>query len=854
MGEVYRAHDTTLNRDVAIKILPSELATDSDRLARFRREAQALAALNHPNIATIHGIEESTGVRALVLELIEGPTLADWITARHEHSTTNEAVAIARQIAEGLDAAHERGIVHRDLKPANVKMAADGRVKILDFGLAKVHEVTTPSARTVNALHTDAGVVLGTVPYMSPEQARGTLVDRRTDIWAFGCILYELLTGRQAFPSGETASDTLASVLVRDPDWTALPSTTPPRLRALVMRCLQKDPRERLRDIGDAFVDLKDPAITANAVTEAPPRRRRELVSAAVALLALATVAAVGFRALREPPRDAMVFTVQAPQGGRIGAGQPLSPDGRTLAFVAAARDGTPMVWVRPLSSLTPRALEGTENASFLFWSADSQQIAFFADDRLSRIPVAGGSAQLIAVVAGALGGAWNSQGVILIGTRGPLLRVSAAGGEPVPATKLDVAARDQWHVAPDFLPDGRHFLFTVMSGGLADRQAFVGELDSDRRLMLAGVREGARYSATGHVLFTRDSSLVAQRFDSDTLTLTGEPFLVGASAARGVGDNLTPFSASTNGSLAFLALADTETELTWFDRTGLPLGVAGPRDVYLNQDLSPDGTRVAIDLRDTRGNVDAWVLDVATGIKSRITSHEDADYTPMWSPDGESVAFTSYRAGVGNLYRREIGVVADETLIQASTAEQRMADWSKDGRYWVYEQNLREAGAENPSQTDLWAIPNDDPREPIQLTNTPFEEHNPRLSPDTRWIAYESNESGQDEVYVQSFPRPGFKQQVSAGGGETPVWRSDGSELFYLTRDGGVMAISVTVVDGRLRFGAPTRLFRANIAFTGIQRVLSVSGDGRFLLNVVPADRAPSTLVVLQNWVAATQ
>jgi Tol biopolymer transport system component len=824
-------------------------------LARFKREAEALAALNHPNIATIHGVEESTGVRALILELIEGPALADWIAARrHEQPTPNEAVAIACQIAEGLDAAHERGIVHRDLKPANVKMSADGRIKILDFGLAKVHEATSPSARTVNALHTDAGVVLGTVPYMSPEQARGTSVDRRTDIWAFGCILYELLTGRQAFPSGETASDTLASVLARDPDWAALPSTTPPRLRALVMRCLQKDPRQRLRDIGDALVELKDPAIAANMATVAAPRRSRELAWAAVALLAVAVAAGVGLVSLRAPAGASIAFTVQAPHGGRIGAGQPLSPDGRTLAFVAAARDGTQMVWVRPLSSTTPRALEGTENASYVFWSPDSQQLAFFAGDRLSRIPMAGGSAQPIAAVPGALGGAWNAHGVILIGTRGPVLRVSAAGGEPMLATKLDTAAGDQWHVAPDFLPDGRHFLFTVMSGGLANRQAFVGELDSDRRLPLAGVREGARYSATGHVLFTRDTSLVAQRFDADALTLSGEPFVVGTSAARGVGDNLTPFSASTSNSLAFLALADTETELTWFDRTGASLSIAGPRDAYLNQDLSPDGTRIAVDLRDARGNVDAWALDIATGIKSRITTHEDADYTPMWSPDGQSVGFTSYRSGVGNLYRREIGVVAEETLIQASTSEQRLMDWSQDGRYWLYEQDFREAGAVNESQTDLLAIPIDAQREPMQLTNTPFDERNPRLSPDARWIAYQSNESGRFEIYVQSFPRPGIKQQVSAGGGEIPVWRSDGGELFYLTRDGGLMAISVTVVDGRLRLSAPTRLFRANIAFTGIGRVLSVSRDGRFLLNVVPTDRAPSALVVLENWNANAQ
>jgi len=850
MGEVYRARDTTLNRDVAVKILPSEFAADADRLSRFRREAQILATLNHPNIATIHGIEESTGIHALILELIEGPTLADWIAARrHQHRMTGEAVtaavAIARQIAEALDAAHERGIVHRDLKPSNVKVSTDGRVKVLDFGLAKVHEpAEANSARTFNAASTATGVVLGTVPYMSPEQARGTAVDRRTDVWAFGCILYELLTGRQAFPSGETASDTLASVLAREPDWAALPADTPPRLRALVTRCLKKEPRARLRDIGDALLELNDYPAEADASALAIPRRRgREYAWAATALVALAVAAGASLTALRAPRPETVAFTVQAPQGGLIQVGQPLSPDGRALAFVAT-RDGTPMLWVRRLDSPTPQPLEGTENASYAFWSPDSQHIGFFAGNRLNRIPAAGGSVQFIAVVDAAQGAAWSPRGVILIGSAGPLLRVSAAGGEPEPATTLDATAGDQRHVLPHFLPDGRHFLFSVRSGGLVNQQVFVGDLDSSQRVELAGVRSAARYSATGHVLFLRADALMAQRFDAETLTLEDEPFQVAARAGGAGDDNAAPFSAAVNGSLSYLALADVETELTWFDRTGAALGVAAPRARYANQDLSPDDTRLAFDLADDRRNIDAWTLDFATGIKTRVTTHAAAEYAPIWSPDGTEIGFTSYRSGHGNLYRQPLGS-AEETLLQESSVEQRLADWSRDGRYWVYEQNLVAAAA------DLWALGRGDPAETIQVTNTPFFERNPRTSPDGRWIAYQSNDSGKNEIYVQSFPRAGAKQQVSAGGGLTPVWHPDGSELFYLTTDGVVMSRSVTVTDGQLRLGAPTRLFRANVAYTGIGKIFSVSRDGRFLLNVVPADRAPSSLIVLHDWAA---
>jgi len=858
MGEVYRAHDTTLGRDVAIKILPADFSADTDRLARFRREAHVLASLNHPNIATIHGIQDSDGVHALVLELVEGPTLEDWIALRAARrsgsnlslrNALGDSVAIARQIAGALDAAHERGIVHRDLKPANVKVAPDGRVKVLDFGLAKARGATeTAGQPTATTLHTDAGVVLGTVPYMSPEQARGVAVDRRTDIWAFGCILYELLTGRPAFPSGQTASDTLAAVLARDPDWSALPASVPSRLRKLVARCLEKDPRERLRDIGDALPDLRDgPDETAPSADSARRSDRRAIVLGVIALLATAAAAYFAVSSIRRPSGvGRTAFTVRAPEGGELTVGQPLSPDGTKLAFIAPTSAGAPMVWVRPIDSITARKLEGTEGATDVFWSPDSQNLGFFADGRLKRIPAAGGAIQSLCSVDSPQGGSWGSQNVILIGTRGPLLRVSAAGGTPTAATTVDLQANEQFHLGPDFLPDGRRFLFAAQGKGLSTLQAFVGSLDSDERRALDGVHSAVRYAATGHVLFTRDGGLLAQVFDADKAQLTGEPF---QAADRVAGTNgRIPFSVSANGSLAYLSVPDRETELRWFDHFGVPQELAAPKGTRQAAALSPDGTRVAFQSV-SQGNWDIWVRDFSTGGETRVTSDPGPDYSPIWSPDGRALLFTSYRFGFGRMFRIEIGGGANaEAPLRENKVEQRGSDWSADGLYVAYEQN----DPENYRQSDLWAVAVKDGSDPIRLTSTDADEHTPRFSPDVRWVAYQSNESGRNEVYVLPFQHSGRRQAVSVGGGRDPRWKSDGTELFYLADDGGVMAVSVTTTPDGARFGPPKRLFRADVELNGLlDRALNVSTNDRFLIEVVPADRAPSSIVVLQNWVA---
>jgi Tol biopolymer transport system component len=852
MGEVYRARDERLEREVAIKVLPDELAADADRVARFRREAQALAALNHPNIAAIYGLEESAGRQALILELVEGPTLAEWITARgRHHSPLDETLAVARQIAEALDAAHERGIVHRDLKPANIKISNDGRVKVLDFGIAKMHTAVTadPLPRTVTSAATGVGVVLGTVAYMSPEQARGNLVDRRTDIWAFGCILFELLAFERAFPSGETASDTLAHVLIGEPEWSALPASTPTRLRALLERCLRKEPKHRLRDIGDALADLDYATYQMEAATPPVRSRQREYTWAAIAVTAIGAAGVTAWATWRPPPPGLPIaFTVEAPQRGQLNVGEPLSPDGRMLAFAAPSRDGVPMIFVRRLDSLAVEALTGTEGAAEVFWSPDSQHLGFVADGRLKRIPVRGGSAQVLCVLPDALGtngGSWSPNGTILLGTRGALLRIPADGGEPVAASEVDLAAHEQWHTAPVFLPDGRHFLFNVLSGGFTERQAYVGTLDSMERQPLGGVRSPARYAATGHVLFYRGSTLVAQRFDTNRLELIGEAF---ETADRVAGINTAPFSVSADGTLAYLASPDTETELQWFDRSGTPLGVAGPRGRYLNPELSRDGTRIAID-RERQGNVDIYVLDLARGVTERITTHTAAEFAPVWSPTSEAVMFTSYRGGTGRIYRRDFGA-AEDGLVQDSATEQRLNDWSSDGRYVVYAQE-EPAGPERAAHEDLWALELGSQSSPIRLTDTLADDINARISPNGRWLAYASNESGAQEIYLQAFPRPGAKRQISAGGGLTPVWSPDGSELVYLTTEGWVMAAAVASSGTNLELSAPTRLFHADLAFTGVGRILSVAPDGRILLNVIPADRAPPAIVVVHDWVA---
>jgi eukaryotic-like serine/threonine-protein kinase len=859
MGKVWRARHTALNRDDALKVLPDAFASDPDRLARFKREAQVLASLNHPNIARVYGLEQADGVQALVMELVEGPTLADRIA--QGPIQVDEALPIAKQIAEALEAAHEQGIIHRDLKPANIKVRPDGTVKVLDFGLAKALEpaavgsmdATAAPTITSPAIMTGVGVILGTAAYMSPEQARGNPADRRSDIWAFGCVLFEMLAGRRPFPDEETVSDTIAGILKGEPAWDALPADTPQKIRALLERCLRKDVRRRLPHIGEARIEIEEagsePAPAAES--DAPALRRGTYLWRAVAAVALLAAAALAGWAILAPPvpeQPVARFEVTAPPGaipfGNLGRtmeiGDPLSPDGRAVAFHATV-GGRQMIWVRQLDASTPKPIPGTEDAVRAIWSPDSRYIAFFLKDQLKKVAVAGGPSMVICN-EGSRDLAWNSQNVILIGGQGKsLLRVSASGGQPTPATEL--LSAETSHDYPQFLPDDRHFLYMARRGpNPEDWDAYVGSLDSKERRLLEGVHAAARYSPTGHLLFLRGQALMAQPFDLDRLALTGDAFPV----ADGVAAGPRPlFSISANGTLAYLtAASNMDSQLAWIDRAGGPLTPFGPRGNYNRIDLSHDDRYVAFD----RG-LDILLLDIERGLTSNFVTRAGADFAAVFSADGSTIAFASSRepatnAGAanpnaGNLYVRAVGAVEEERVLLRTNAGKTPTDWSRDG-YLAY-----------TSRNDVWALPAvSGSAQPLQVTNTPFVESGGRFSPDGRWIAYQSNDSatGQD-VYIQSFPDGRRRYPVSAGGGAVPRWSKDGKELFYVAPDLTLMAVTLKPVGSDLEFGKPVRLFQSR-AFQG-NREYDVSTDGRFLLNDPFNERTDTSIAVIVNWAA---
>jgi Tol biopolymer transport system component len=863
MGEVYRGRDTKLGRDVAVKALPSAFAKDPERLARFTREAQVLASLNHPNIAVIHELKQIESAQYLILELVDGETLAD-IIARGP-LPMDEALKLARQIAEALEAAHDKGIVHRDLKPANVKVTADGHVKVLDFGLAKVHESSQSSAAmsrspTLSALNTAAGVILGTAAYMAPEQARGKPVDRRADVWAFGCVLFEMLAGRKAFKQGDTVSDTLAGILALEPEWQALPADTPPRIRTLLERCLRKDPARRLQDMGNARIELEEVHSEAEqsaviAAAPAPRARRYERVLVAAAVVLAITTAALGARMLLTPTPEVAVrrFEVIPPLNLAADSGFQLSPDGLKIAYVTTQPS---RIWVRTLASATAEAIPSTEGvaSSNVFWSADSQDIGFFAEGRLKRVAAAGGPAQVLSTLpaGGNYFGTWNADGLILIASDaspgGPLLRVSAGGGEAAPATEIDTTKKETSHRFPYFLPDGSHYLFVATGADGRDRAAFVGDLNSRERRPLPGIAAEVKYSSSGHLVFIRDGALMAQPFDRSRLELTGQAFPVADPFAPATALSY-PFSASMTGSLAFRTnarsggggLAGGNTLLWWYDRQGGGRVPAATEAEYRGPELSPDGKYAAF----ARGSPgDIWVLDIANARTDRLTSHEGEDSNPRWSPDGKTIAFDSVRDGATNLYTRAVNVVGEDKLVLKTETAKTMSDWSRDGKYIVY-------AADN----DIWALPLGSDRKtggarsgdastsevkPIQVTRTPFIETTPRVSPDGRWVAYASNEPGEYRVYVQSFPEPGVKQVVSPAGGIEPRWSRDGKELFYFTGaqgypytgpSGTLWAASIQASGSSLTVGAPAvRTPRGNTGSTSY----GVAADGRFLMQTI--------------------
>ena len=861
MGEVYRAMDTNLKRPVAIKVLPASVAADAERLARFQREAEVLASLNHPHIAQIHGLEKSDGVTALVMELVEGSTLADRIA--QGPMSIDETLPIAKQIAEALEAAHERGIIHRDLKPANIKVRPDGTVKVLDFGLAKAIEpagamsasasmsptITTPAM-------TQAGMILGTAAYMSPEQARGKPVDKRTDIWAFGCVLYEMLTGRRLF-DGNGTTDTLALLFTHNPDWTALPVRVPPAIRVLLHRCLE---RERLKRVGDmaairfALEDVADlPSIDRNTAPVGLSRRRVASFGAGAGIGAL--VAAGVFRSLVGPGLPLPQLRVQVTTPATASSLQfALSPDGRYLAFVASG-DGPPRLWVRPLAEVGARPIAGTEGAKYPFWSADSRSIGFFVPGTLYRVSVAGGAPQKLAATPNGVGGAWNADGTILFagGSSFPLSRVSASGGTPSPVTRLDEGHAG--HRFPQFLPDGQRFLF--YASGEPDRSGvYLASLSHGQSKRLTAADSAAAFLAPDWVVFVQQHSLIARRLDMSREELTGDPVTLADHVDAEI-TGLGGFSVSSIGHVAFRTGGPRRSRLIWRDRTGKVLDAAGEPDAseLSFPELSPDGQRVAAQ-RTLNSNVDVWVHDLVRGGLVRLTQDPANDQLPVWSPDGRRIAFSSNRAGHNNLYvRMADGSGRDELLVDTANNKQPQS-WSADGRFLLYYEI-----DPTTQRRDLWSL-DVTSNERLVVAHARADERAGQFSPDGRWVAYETNESGQFEVVVQSFPEPTSSRPVSTRGGTHPRWSSDGQEIYFISAELKLMSASVGTARGNqnptLQVGKPVALFPVRvvggIVTEFVKAQYAVSRDGRFLMNEPAEESADVPITLLLNWTPTSE
>ncbi len=881
MGEVYRARDTKLARDVAIKVLPGEFFDDEDRRLRFEREARTLASLNHPGIAAIYSFEEAPGSSSsssrhlLVMELVEGEGL-DARIARGP-LPVDEALSLARQIAEGLEAAHEKGIIHRDLKPANVKVTGEGKVKLLDFGLAKALEGDPSKASssagltespTLTARATAAGVILGTAAYMSPEQARGRAADKRADVWAFGVVLFEMLTGRRLF-EGETVSDTLAAVLREPIEWTALPAATPPAVRSLLERCLERDPKQRLQAIGESRISLER-TIAGSGVRAAEgatsdsarPVRPGRLFPALAALFLVST-AVLGFLLARRGGREEREIraTILPPEGTAfvVDTTQPgppiLSPDSRRLAFTARGADGKVRLYVRALDSSEAHQLAGTEGAQYPFWSPDGRFLGFGADQKLKRIEASGGPPSILCTITDfPKGGAWSPTGVIVFAPSagGPLHVVSENGGESKPLTKLDGKRGDNSHRLPFFLPDGKHFLFLArLTSALPaeGNQILVGSLDGGEAKTLFRSPAAAEY-ASGHLLFIRERALIAQRFDPERLALEGEPHPVAENVSVITGAAKALFSVSQTGVLVVQVGAPVVlgAQLDWTDRSGKTLGTLADRAAYDEASIAPDGRSVAVSAIDEKaGTHDIWICDVARNLKTRFTFEPAEEGAPRWSPDGRSLVYFAARGSQQGLYRKQLGGSGGEELLYASETIKRPNGFSPDGKLLAFYQ------LESETNLDIWVLPLTGDRKPYPFLKTSFTESNAAFSPDGKWLAYQSNESGRTEVYVAPFPGPGRKWQVSAQGGAYPAWRQGGKEILYQElQSNRIFSVPVALKGDAPDFGKATELFVATPPLAGIAARFDSAADGKRFIVIRPNQtRETGSLTLVVNWTA---
>jgi serine/threonine-protein kinase len=801
MGEVYRARDGRLNRDVAIKVLPMDLAKDQERLARLRREAQVLAALNNPHVANIHGLEEANGMPALVLELVDGPTLAERLT--RGSLPLSETIDIATQIADGLEAAHERGVIHRDLKPANIKIAPDGTVKILDFGLAKAVSRTgpEPDLSVTTTANTEAGVVLGTAAYMSPEQARGRPVDKRTDIWAFGCVLFEMLSGRRPFV-GETLSDTIAGILTKEPDWKALPADLPTNLDLLLRRCLEKDVKRRLRDVGDAGLEL-DGATSGPAgnTPREPPTavtRRTAIAALAGAAAGAAVAAAVRIGRYRDDglARSLTRFAIPFPGGNVVTVGFnkriAISPDGTYVTANLLPQGNAANMYIRSIGSLEMRPLiEGGRGVPF--FSHDSRWVGYFATDapwRLQKVALSGGGPTTLCSTENFSGGTWADDDMIYFvpAVPGGLARVAAGGGEPVPVVNIDVARGERLFKFPHALPGGSAVLLTV---GTVDSESFddalivAVSLQTGERHVLVQGGTSPCYSPTGHVVYARNGSLFAVPFDLNRLEVTGQPVMAleGVLMSRNTG--VANFEISRTGDLVYVpgrAVGGART-VHWVDRSGRAEALPLPPRAYLHPRLSPDATRLAIEVEGS--DHDVHVYDFRSGVLSNLTA-DGISHWPVWSPDGQRIGYRSGPMGRFQLFEAPADRSGPARPVLTADISQSPGSYSPDGRSIVFTMNLQTSAPPKIAVVSL-----DGDQTPRPLDDSRYAQGSPKVSPDGRHLAYCTNESGRPQVYVRAFPGPGPTVQVSSEGGTDPVWRRDGRELFYRNGD-SMMAVPV--------------------------------------------------------------
>lgn len=869
MGEVYRATDQKLKREVALKVLPPSLANTPDRLARFQREAEVLASLNHPNIAQIFGIEEADGIRAIAMELVEGETLADII--KRGPIPVDTAIAYCKQIAGALEYAHDKTkpVIHRDLKPANVQVTPEGIVKVLDFGLAKAlaDEPAAPSADpgnspTLTMGPTVVGMILGTASYMSPEQAKGKPLDRRTDIWSFGAMLFEMVTATRPFV-GEEIGDILAAVINQEPKYDAVPA----RLRPAIERCLRKEPRKRWYSMEDVRFALEEPAPVESPLFDGHGSVKHARFGvgwiAAAAVFAL-IAAGVSFLHFRETPpvEHALRYTVAPPENGSVHSFA-ISPDG-TLMVMAAAVNGKRQLWLRPLDALQWQPMPSTDDARYPFWSPDSRNIAFFADGKLRRIAAAGGPSQPICDATDGRGGSWNRDDIIVFGPTGgtatPIQRVPAAGGVSVAVTKPGVR-----NLYPTFLPDGQRFLYATT--GMTEEQngIYLASLDSkDTRRILPDASGFAFATPTssnrnGQILFLREDNLMAQPFDPSRLEISGDVFPVAERIFLSNGNNYAPVTVSSNSLLLYWSGAsggDGGSQMVWYDRTGKSPEPVGPSSSVAPA-ISPDGKTIAFSKAAvSRGGAnprDIWLRDLERGNERRLTTDISNNIAPFWSKTGDRLVFRSNRGTPNDLYVRASSGSGQDELSLSTPNPKSPTQWSADGRFIVYSEG------DPKTKSDISVLPMDQAgQKPTPFLHSVFNEWHGQLSPDSHWMAYTSDVSGAREVYVQPFPVPDNEIRISLAGGEQPRWRADGKELYYLAADGKMTAVPITLPAGAkptLKAGAPVALFDAHSsAVNQVYFNYDVTPDGkRFLVSTSGGTQATTAstppLTVRLNW-----